>query len=91
MLSLPDKIRSPITISSPQPPNIQKKMDPVGNTAEKHRSLNSSRNIASASKLNPAFSDLSVGNNRTGVNIPNGELAKNGKMYRICYILYRVI
>lgn len=61
-------------------------MDPVGNTAEKHRSLHSPRNIASGSMLNPAFSDLSIGNNRTGTNIPNGELAKNGKMYRICYI-----
>uniref|UniRef100_A0A2D4HEV6 CAP-Gly domain-containing protein n=1 Tax=Micrurus lemniscatus lemniscatus TaxID=129467 RepID=A0A2D4HEV6_MICLE len=69
--SLPDKVRSPRTISSP---NIQKKMDPVGNTAEKLRSLNSSRNIASGSKLNPDFSDLSIGNNRTGANIPNGSM-----------------
>ncbi|XP_058031277.1 centrosome-associated protein 350 isoform X2 [Ahaetulla prasina] len=74
LMSLPDKVRSPRTISSPQSPNIQKKMDPVGNTSEKHRSLNSSRNVASGSKLNPAFSDLSIGNNRTGANIPNGSM-----------------
>ncbi|XP_070797039.1 centrosome-associated protein 350 [Pituophis catenifer annectens] len=74
LMSLPDKVRSPKTISSPQSPNVQKKMDPVGNTAEKHRSLNSSRNVASGSKLNPAFSDLSIGNNRTGANIPNGSM-----------------
>ncbi|ETE70040.1 Centrosomal protein, partial [Ophiophagus hannah] len=72
--SLPDKVRSPRTISSPQSPNIQKKVDPVGNTAEKLRSLNSSRNVASGSKLNPDFSDLSIGNNRTGANIPNGSM-----------------
>ncbi|XP_026524925.1 centrosome-associated protein 350 [Notechis scutatus] len=72
--SLPDKVRSPRTISSPQSPNIQKKMDPVGNTAEKLRSLNSSRNVASGSKLNPDFSDLSIGNNRTGANILNGSM-----------------
>ncbi|KAG8132852.1 hypothetical protein E2320_010697 [Naja naja] len=71
--SLPDK-RSPRTISSPQSPIIQKKMDPVGNTAEKLRSLNSSRNVASGTKLNPDFSDLSIGNNRTGANIPNGSM-----------------
>ncbi|XP_013930621.1 PREDICTED: centrosome-associated protein 350-like, partial [Thamnophis sirtalis] len=74
LMSLPDKIRPSIAISSPQPPNIQKKMDPEGNTAEKHRSLKSSRNVTSASKLNPAFSDLSIGNNRTGDNIPNGSM-----------------
>uniref|UniRef100_A0A8C6Y576 Centrosomal protein 350 n=1 Tax=Naja naja TaxID=35670 RepID=A0A8C6Y576_NAJNA len=66
LFSLPDK-RSPRTISSPQSPIIQKKMDPVGNTAEKLRSLNSSRNVASGTKLNPDFSDLSIGNNRTGL------------------------
>ncbi|KAK9403894.1 putative centrosomal protein [Crotalus adamanteus] len=74
LMSLPDKVRSPRTISSAQSPNIQKKMDPVGNTAEKHRSLNCPRNIASGSMLNPAFSDLSIGNNRTGTNILNGSM-----------------
>ncbi|XP_015666755.1 centrosome-associated protein 350 [Protobothrops mucrosquamatus] len=74
LMSLPDKVRSPRTISSAQSPNIQKKMDPVGNTAEKHRSLNCPRNIASGSMLNPAFSDLNIGNNRTGTNIPNGSM-----------------
>ncbi|XP_070602370.1 centrosome-associated protein 350 isoform X1 [Erythrolamprus reginae] len=75
LMSLPDKVRSPRTISSPQSPNLQKKMDPVENTAEKHRSsINSSRNVASGSNLNPAFSDLSIGNNRTGANILNGSM-----------------
>ncbi|KAM6455499.1 centrosome-associated protein 350 isoform 2-T3 [Liasis olivaceus] len=74
LMSLPDKVKSPRTTSSPQSPNIQKKIDPVANTVEKNRSLNSSRTVASGSKLNPAFSDLNIGINRTGANNLNGSM-----------------
>ncbi|XP_063154531.1 centrosome-associated protein 350 isoform X2 [Candoia aspera] len=74
LMSLPDTVRSPRTTSSPQSLNIQKKTDPVANTVEKIKSLNSSRTVASGSKLNPAFSDLSIGINRTGANNLNGSM-----------------
>ncbi|XP_077188333.1 centrosome-associated protein 350 isoform X2 [Paroedura picta] len=68
LMSLPDKLRSPRTASSPQSPNGPKQLDPA---PEKTRSSSSPpTSIAPASKPNLAFS----GTSRTGAGIVNGAM-----------------
>ncbi|XP_034977663.2 centrosome-associated protein 350 isoform X2 [Zootoca vivipara] len=75
LMSLPDKIRSPRTPSSPHSPSLQKPLDPAVNTAEKIRPLsNSLGTITSGPKANHAFSDMNLGTNRTGAGNMNGTM-----------------
>ncbi|XP_053100125.1 centrosome-associated protein 350 isoform X2 [Hemicordylus capensis] len=75
LMSLPDKIRSPRTVSSPQSPSLQKQLDPVANTAEKARSSSNSPGATTTGpKPNPAFSDMNLGTNRTGAGGMNGSM-----------------
>ncbi|XP_042318196.1 centrosome-associated protein 350 isoform X2 [Sceloporus undulatus] len=74
LVSLPDRVRSPRTASSPQSPCIQKQSDPAVNTTEKNRSSNSSVTVASGPKPNAAFSDLNFGTNRTAAGSMTGSM-----------------
>ncbi|KAJ6657350.1 hypothetical protein lerEdw1_002517 [Lerista edwardsae] len=75
LMSLPDKVRSPRTVSSPQSPGLQKQLDPVVNLAEKNRSSSSSpATVAPGSKPNLVFSDTNLGTNRTGSGGINGSM-----------------
>ncbi|KAH0618271.1 hypothetical protein JD844_017309 [Phrynosoma platyrhinos] len=74
LMSVPDKVRSPRTASSPQSPCIQKQLDLAVNITEKNRSSNSSVTVASGPKPNVAFSDLNFGTNRTGAGGMTGSM-----------------
>ncbi|XP_015282976.1 PREDICTED: centrosome-associated protein 350-like [Gekko japonicus] len=68
LMSLPDKLRSPRTASTPQSPSGPKQLDPA---PEKTRSSSSPpTSIAPASKPNLAFS----GTSRTGAGLVNGAM-----------------
>uniref|UniRef100_A0A8D0HP92 Centrosomal protein 350 n=1 Tax=Sphenodon punctatus TaxID=8508 RepID=A0A8D0HP92_SPHPU len=67
LMSLPDKVRSQKTPSSPPSPGVQKLFDPLVNTAERIRSPASCPvTTASGFKPNVTFSDANLGTNRTG-------------------------
>ncbi|XP_067323740.1 centrosome-associated protein 350 isoform X2 [Anolis sagrei] len=74
LMSLPDKVRSPRTSSSPQSPRIQKQSHMVVNTSEKNRLSNSSVTVASEPQPNATFADLNFGTNKTGAGIISGSM-----------------
>ncbi|XP_062990482.1 centrosome-associated protein 350 isoform X3 [Elgaria multicarinata webbii] len=53
LMSLPEKIRSPRTVSSPQSPSLQKQSESAVNAAEKNRSSSSPATIAPGPKSSP--------------------------------------
>lgn len=73
LMSLPDKVRSPRIVSSPQSPGLQKQLDAVINVAEKSRS-SSPATAAPGSKPNLVFSDMNLGTSRTGAGGTNGPM-----------------
>ncbi|XP_008107116.2 centrosome-associated protein 350 isoform X2 [Anolis carolinensis] len=74
LMSLPDKVRSPRTASSPQSPHIQKQSHLVINTSDKNRLSSSSVNVASEPQPNATFSDLNFGTNKAGAGIMSGSM-----------------
>uniref|UniRef100_A0ABM5GDG2 Centrosome-associated protein 350 isoform X2 n=1 Tax=Pogona vitticeps TaxID=103695 RepID=A0ABM5GDG2_9SAUR len=73
-MSVPEKVRSPQSASSPQSPQLQRQSDLVINTAEKNRSSNSPVTVTPGFKPNLSFSDLNLGTNRTGTADMNGSM-----------------
>ncbi|XP_044295149.1 centrosome-associated protein 350 isoform X2 [Varanus komodoensis] len=74
LMSLPEKLRSPRTASSPQSPSIQKQSEPVVNTAEKNTSPSSPVTVAPGPKPSTAFSDMNLGTSRMGVGTLSGSM-----------------
>ncbi|XP_066480113.1 centrosome-associated protein 350 isoform X2 [Tiliqua scincoides] len=75
LMSLPDKVRSPRIVGSPQSPSLQKQLDPIVNLAEKNRSSSSSpATAAPGSKPNLVFSDMNLATSRTGAGAMNGSM-----------------